>query len=255
MIRTSVREIAELVRALGAVEGDRILIHSAVFAFGLIEDGLAGLHRGIASVVGAEGTIIVPTFTWSFRRGEVFDIRNSPAAKSVGAYSEWLRNVPGSVRSACPLFSMAALGPDASRLMARTSSNCFGSGSVYERLFADDVLVLGLGITYSTGISPFMHLERVAYVPYRQELPLEGTSIDATGRPYADRAVHFARDEVRFGGYRTDREAVGARMEAAGVSAMVRRNGHSFIGLRAQPFEVFVLEELRRDPFAMLAVR
>lgn len=249
---TSAADVADLVRALGARRGDTLVVHSALFTFGILEDGTEGFHRALASVVGPDGTIVVPTFTWSFRRGEIFDIKHSPAARSVGTYAEHVRRRSGTIRSADPLFSMAAAGPEAHDLMRRTTINCFGPGSIFERLFDRDVLILGLGITYSTGISPFMHLERLAAVPYRHELLLEGTSRDWDGREHPDRAMHFARDEVNFAGFRTNRDPLGRRMEERRVSECVERGGYRHIGLRARPFAEFVLGALARDPFVML---
>jgi aminoglycoside 3-N-acetyltransferase len=255
MTKTSIKDIEELIVGLGFQRKDRVMVHSSLFSLGIIENGVEGFHHALLNVIGEEGTIIVPTFTHSFRQGKVFNILETPSEKSLGMYAEYIRKLKGAVRSSDPLFSMAAFGPDAQELMIRTSINCFGKGSVYERLFEANVRYLALGITYSTGLSAFMHLERLANVPYRKELCLEGRSIDTDGKEFDDSAIHFARDENEF--YqtgRTNREPMGAMLEEAGVSVAANfKNGRHF-ALSSKPFEEFVLNKLKDNPMIMFEI-
>ncbi len=256
MTKTSIKDIEDLLIRLGLQRKDRVMVHSSLFSLGVIENGVDGFHRALLNVIGNEGTIIVPTFTHSFRQGKVFNILESPSEKSLGIYAEYIRKTQSSVRSSDPLFSMAAIGPDAQELMNRKSINCFGKGSVYERLFEANVRYLALGITYSTGLSAFMHLERLANVPYRKELRLEGRSINTTGKEFDDSAIHFARDENKF--YqtgRTNREPMGAMLEEAGVSVAINfRNGRHF-ALSSNSFEQFVLNQLKENPMIMFELK
>ena len=252
MTRTSIKDIEKLLRGLGLQKNDRVMVHSSLFSLGIIENGIDGFHQALLNVIGDEGTIIVPAFTHSYRQGKIFDLLQTPSEKSLGMYSEYIRKKSSSVRSADPLFSMAASGPDAHELMIRTSINCFGTGSVYERLFEANVRYLAIGITYSTGLSAFMHLEKLANVPYRKDLFLTGRSINAEGQEYDDSAIHFARDENEF--YqtgRTNREPMGVMLEDAKVSLAANfKNGRHF-ALLSKPFEQFVLSKLENDPMMM----
>jgi aminoglycoside 3-N-acetyltransferase len=250
--RTTEAELQWLFQALGVNRGDTVLVHSAVMTLGLVEGGVGGILSAILRAVGPEGTVVVPTFTWSFRRGEVFDIRHSPARKVIGTFAEYVRQDPSAVRSADPLFSMAAIGPEGPRLMERRSFRCFGGESTYEAIFSANVLILALGITYSTGISPFMHLECLAGVPYRQDLRLDGKSIGPTGAAFDDYAIHFARDELGYAGWHTDREAMGRTLEEKGVAKAIRFGSGRHIAMRAEPFGNVVLDELAKNPLTML---
>lgn len=256
MTRTSIKEIEVLLRLLGLKRNDRVMVHSSLFSLGIIENGINGFHQALMNVIGDEGTIIVPAFTHSFRQGKIFDILQTPSEKSLGLYSEYIRKKSNSVRSSDPLFSMVASGPDAQELMIRTSINCFGVGSVYERLFEANVRYLAIGITYSTGLSAFMHLEKLASVPYRNDLFLSGRSINASGQEYDDSAVHFARDESAF--YRTgrtNREPMGVMLEEAKVSLSANfKNGRHF-SLLSKPFEQFVLTKLEKNPLMMFELK
>ena len=249
--KTSIQELQAILVQLGVETGDVVMMHSAVFTLGIVEDGLAGVYQAFRNVLGRDGTLIVPTFTYSFRRGEIFDVRNTPCPKVLGAFSEHVRGAEGAVRSADPLFSMAAIGPEAEELMRRPSNRCFGHGSVYETLFARNMLILAIGITYDTGISAFMHLERLANVEYRRDLLLDGTTVGPDGAAYVDSAVHFERNVEKFPGGRRDRIPFGLEMERHGVSNAIDYGSGRHVAIRAKPFEAFTLERLSRDPWAM----
>jgi aminoglycoside 3-N-acetyltransferase len=252
MKRTTVAEIKELLTSLGVVSGSDVMIHSSLFSLGLIQDGIEGFHLALSEIIGETGTIVVPTFTHSFRRGEIYDINSSPSDRNLGVYPEFIRKRKGAVRSSDPLFSMSAIGPKAEILMERKSINCFGTDSVYDKLFKENILFLALGITYSTGLSAFMHIEKMATVPYRKNLLLQGISINRSGEQFDDSAVHFCRDEENYYNIgQTNRERMGHLLEVANISKAVDFcNGRHF-SLHAKPFLDFVLRRLKDDPFAM----
>lgn len=250
MLSTSKNKLYELFQSLGIQSGDNLIVHSNFISLGLVEGGLKGFYDLLRSIIGSEATLVVPTFTWSFRRNEVFDILKSPSAKSIGVFSEFVRQKETAFRSGCPLFSMAAEGPLAKGLMKRESIACFGEGSIYEKLFRANMKILGLGITYSTGISEFMHLERLAGVDYRKDMLLEGESIDIHGRKFHDSALHFARNESVVGG-RVNREPMGLELEKLQISKRINYHGSSFFCLTCRDFKDFVLQELNRDKRAM----
>ena len=228
------------------------MLHSAVFTLGLIEKDLAGLYQAIRNLLGDAGTLIVPTFTYSFRRNQVFDIRHTPAPTEIGVFAEYVRKLPGAVRSADPLFSMAAIGPHAATLMERSSHNCFGVGSVYEKIFGVDAMFVGIGITYSTGLACFMHVERMANVDYRRDTRFSGQSIGYDGHIYDDWSIHFARDENRYPTAHTNRDPLGHRMEDRGISRGLDFGSGHHVAFHAQVFAEYVLSELARDPTVML---
>lgn len=251
MQRTSISDLVDLLHALGISRGDTVVAHTALFSLGRIEKGLDGLAEAFGRVIGPEGTLIAPTFTYSFRRSEVFDLLHSPTLKQVGLFGEYLRTRPDTVRSACPQFSFAALGPDAELTMRRTSPACFGAGSVFAGLFEQNVIFVGLGITYSNGLPAFMHLEHLAGVDYRYDIELMGQSIGANGKIYDDRAIHFARATKRYPTGYTDREAMGAELESRGIATARPLGAAQHFALRAQPFADCVLDTLTKDPHAM----
>ena len=47
--------------------------------------------------------------------------------------------------------------------------NPFGKNSYFEYLVSQNFKLLSLGVKFSKGITPFIHAERLANVPYREE--------------------------------------------------------------------------------------
>ncbi|MFA5849818.1 MAG: AAC(3) family N-acetyltransferase [Bacteroidales bacterium] len=252
IIQTSIQQFEELLWNLGVRPNETLMVHSSLFSLGIFENGVEGFHKALTNSVGEFGNIVVPTFTWSFRKGQIFDVLNSAVPKEIGTYPEYFRKLPGAVRSLDPLFSMAAIGPNADELMQRSSKFCFGRGSIYEKLFAINMRILAIGITYSTGVSPFMHLERLAGVDYRKEQRFDGITIDYQSNRYDDWAIHFARNQNKYPEVRTFRESIGREMEKIGISKSQTYGYGRHFAIEAKLFEEYILSVLKSNPFAML---
>lgn len=252
MIRTTKQDLINLFRALEINSGDTVVAHTALFSLGLIEDGVGGFYNSLRNVIGDNGTLIVPTFTYSFRRNEIFDIKNSASAKNIGVFSEYVRNRSTSVRSSDPIFSFSAIGPRATELMNRTSPVCFGNKSIYESLFDANSKFLAIGINYSSGLSGFMHLEKLANVPYRKDKEFLGISRNTYGHEFNDSAVHFVRNEETYGKVITDREPMGLILEEEGASIAINYGYGRHLCLKGHQWNDIVLRKLKENPFYML---
>lgn len=247
MKKTTRQEIIELVTSLGVGAGDRLMVHSFIPSLGIVEDGLTGLEEALREVLGPDGTLMVPTFTYSFRRDEVFDIRNSKS--TVGAFTEFVRKRAGAVRSACPLFSMAGIGPDADWLLQRRTPACFGVGSVFETLFDNSVKFLGLGVDYNQGFSFCMHLEKLAGIPLRQSRTFHGDCRDWEGHVYQDQAIHYVR--VDDPPWQSNRRRLCNRLAAEGIIREAIVDGCAHRLFEANSFQEAILSNLARDPWSM----
>lgn len=247
MKRVPREELDELLAALDIGRGDRVCAHAFVPSLGVVDGGLAEIAGRIRQRIGEGGTLIVPTFTASYRRGEVYDVKRSKSFN--GALSEYVRQQSGAVRSLCPLFSMAAIGADAHRLMARSTPNCFGAGSVYENLFNADVKFVGLGIDWDQGYSFFMHLERRAGVPSRREETFYGRTRLNDESLIEDSAVHFVR--VENPKWTRDRGRIAGRLIERGAVREVRRDGCVHRTFYAACLAEVTLEMLADDPWCM----
>jgi aminoglycoside 3-N-acetyltransferase len=173
---------ADLLQGLhdvGVAQGDTIFVHSDIRTFGkplLFGDELFARLVGVLELsVGKEGTVAMPTFSYSWGKGEVYDPAITPS--TVGALTNYFRKQPGVVRSMQPFLSVAARGPQAQRCM-RAGSDSFGEESIFATLRDLDAVLVYFGVTLGHS-STFLHyLEQEHKVPYRYMKSFKGTYID-----------------------------------------------------------------------------
>ena len=248
MLKTTKKELVRLFKNLGVKKRDTVLIHTSILSLGNLEGGLKAFHNALLSLISNQGNIIVPSFTYSFRRKKIFDIIKSNCCKSIGVYPEYFRNLKNVVRSADPLFSMCCMGPDAKILMRRETNHSFGKKSVFEKIIKKNALIIGLGITYTTGFPIFMALEKKGKVDYRKDKKFFGYSVDKKKRKFQDMAIHFARDEKKFPKLIINREKVGKILEKKKICKNIKFKYGRAISFRTLPFEKENIKLLRNNP-------
>lgn len=200
MKKTSVSELVSLLRQLGLCSGDRVLIHSNFSSLGLVPEGPAGLLDALNEVLGSEGTLIVPAFTFSFCRNEVFNPRTSVA--TTGVFANLVLSQPSRYRTVHPNHSFVALGVDADKVVEFRSPTSFGKGSSFESMLEHDVKVLLLGVFQNS----FVHyVEQFVGVPYRYEKKFSGV-IEEEGRQREETFSFYVRREGICGTEEEDRK-------------------------------------------------
>jgi aminoglycoside 3-N-acetyltransferase len=172
-------QVAACLRTLGVKAGDGLLVHSAVQFLGRPVGGLQMYLKAIQEVIGAQGTLIVPTFNFGFARGESYDPATTPS-HGMGAFSELVRQLPEALRTSHPLQSVAVVGRYADDLANRDTASAFDPGSAFERMLELDFKLLLLGAD-SRAVSMFHYSERRANVPYRYWKDFTGPIYTASG--------------------------------------------------------------------------
>lgn len=90
-------DLMEAFKKLGIKKGDILCVHTELFNFGrpLLprNEFLQTILDCFFEVIGKEGTLIMPTFTYSFCKNEVYDKLNSPT--KMGALNEYFRRWGG----------------------------------------------------------------------------------------------------------------------------------------------------------------
>ena len=252
MIHTSKKELINLFKFLGLKKRSNVLFHTSLIPFGKIEGGVRSIYDCAKKIIGEEGNIIVPSFSYSYRRNKIFDVRKTPSYPLIGIFSEHVRKKAGSYRNLDPLFSFTCVGPDKKKLINRGSINCFGEKSVYEKLFEKNILVINLGISYTTGLTAFLHLEKKANVFYRHDKLFKGKTIDYKGQKILDSAIHFIKREKIFKKFRSNREKVGEILERKKISKFVIKNNHKHFSINLKDFQNEVLTLLSKKKDIML---
>jgi len=198
---TTAGDISAALADLGVRPDDTLFVHSDVRTSLRLEgarlpDKLTTLADGLAGAV-PDGTLLIPTFTYSFTRGEDYDVESSPS--TVGAFSEWYRHRPGVRRTADPLFSVAyegSLGGDWDEALCTPGDTvAFGPASVFARLRELDAKLLcwGIGIEALT----FAHYtEQYLEVPYRFMKDFSGT-VRAGGEATEVTSSYYVRELKR----------------------------------------------------------
>ena len=165
MLEVTQQQVTTCLKNLGIVAGDGLLVHSAVQFLGRPSGGIRIYLDAIREAIGAEGTLVVPTFNFGFARGESYDPQTTPS-QGMGAFSELVRQLPEARRTAHPLQSIAVIGRYRDDLASRDTASAFDPGSAFERMLDLDFKLLLLGAD-SRAVSMFHYCERKANVPYR----------------------------------------------------------------------------------------
>lgn len=139
-------------------------------------------------VIGPAGTLVVPSYTYSFGRGETFDVDHTPSA--IGELPDIFRARYGVRRSRDPMLSHAAIGPATEAIVGNIPRTCFGPDSVFDRLRRHDAKICTLGV--SLYFATFLHhIEEFAEVPFRFRKPFRGT-IRENGIDHTETWLYFA---------------------------------------------------------------
>lgn len=242
-------------RAVGIGEGDIVFVQLSAAASALGgTDGDSGqaahaVLEQLRRAVGATGTLVVPTYTFSFCRGEPFDPDSTPAV--AGPWQPWVelaevfRRQPGTLRSRDPIHSVAAAGPAAATLVQNVAPTCFGPGSLFERLklLGAKLCLIGLPLEEATFRH---HTEEMVEVPFRYKKLFTGTIVEQ-GRATKQGWLYSVRILAENGtpdGSRLERRARQAGVCRAAVVGPVH-----VLGLDARAYDGLTRRELAREPW------
>ncbi len=249
-------DIIAALRAAGVEPGMTVFSHANIAFFGRVE-GAAGMDDLIqimlgcfAEVLGSDGTLVLPVFTYSFgsdKDAKVFDLQKSLSTTS--GMGNWLITSGQGARSADPMLSVVATGGKAQALTADIGQVCFGPESIWARLHADDALICNLNLDSG---STYLHwVERERGVDYRSDIPMSGTIIDNGQRReatiiYSGRALDDPLAAPKF-------EAYHAACVAHGISRQVALGRGQIVAQRARAAKVFLDRRLADQPRLLTA--
>jgi len=201
-------------RNLGISDGDCVFIHSSYKSFGPVDGGPQTVINALETVLGADGTLIMPTFNYDFLKGVPWDMRTTPS--QMGVLTELVRLDPRAKRMYHPIYSMAAIGRLADDVAALRSQDCFGETTIFKKLRDWDASILILGLPYSKSITFLHHCEQAAGVDYRYLKEFHGVAIDGQGKQHEETCTMFVRDVEK--GVVLDFEPIGALLDSQVVT-------------------------------------
>jgi len=109
-------DILRAIDALGVERGDTVLLHSSLSEFGYVEGGADTVLNAVIEALGEEGTLMLPTFTFSWIGAEPYERERTPSILGTIPNVFWPRE--GVLRSDHPTHSFAAAGRHAQHLLA-----------------------------------------------------------------------------------------------------------------------------------------
>ena len=189
-------DIVAALRKAGLCDGDAVFLHSNLAFFGRCDgvqdaDGLCRVFfETFQDILGEKGTLVVPTFTYSYCRGEIFDVEHT--VSKMGIFPEWVRKNNRALRSRDPNFSVTAVGALAEYLTENCPEHSFGKDSFWERLEQLDGKICCMN--FDAGTTFIHYVEKKAGVPYRFDKAFYGTTV-SQGRRIESVAYHFCASQ------------------------------------------------------------
>ena len=215
-------------RALGIETGMTVMVHSSLSRLGFVAGGAQAVVMALAEAVGSDGTLMMPTHSsdltdpapwqhppvpsswWDTLREETpaFDPRLTPS-RHMGAIVECFRHLPGVERSSHPTTSAAAVGPNASTLVAgHELAHGLGESSPQARLYDLDGHILLLGVTHANNTS--LHLCEYRSAPADAPMTTYASPVMVGGRRTWTTYANLVDDDSDF-------ERVGDEFAATGL--------------------------------------
>jgi aminoglycoside 3-N-acetyltransferase len=193
-------DITDALLSIGIQRGSTALVHADAIVAAQFPPmpkrrRLDLLIQAIEAAIGSSGTLLIPTFSYSFTKGEPFDVLQTPSM--VGIVSEHFRVLPGVCRSVDPIFSFACRGPRAQELCSIQTHECFGPESVFAALHRMNAYIVELGCSMTRGGTFVHYIETAHGVNYRYKKEFSGTVILPNEQKYECSVVYNVRDLTR----------------------------------------------------------
>ncbi|RTJ58391.1 AAC(3) family N-acetyltransferase [Campylobacter jejuni] len=236
-------DLIEALVKLGIQKGDIICSHSEIYSFGIpllpIKDFLNALLECLFEVIGKEGTLIMPTFTYSFCKNEVYDKLNSKC--TVGALNEFFRKQQGVKRTNDPIFSFAVKGAHEELFLNKEQKSCFDENCVYAILTRNNGKILNFG---NKDCFTFVHYPiECAKVSYRYFKNFQGLIIDENKQTYYKNIQYYVRN---LDAYETDVKIINF-LTSKPYQKQINFAGSTLNLIKSQPFYKDLLETFKQN--------
>ena len=238
-------------------KGDTIYVEIDAINFGRISNGLKrnefleGIFQIFYQLAGDEGNIVVPTFSYSWGKEEVFDVRETKS--EIGIFPEYFRQREGVMRNLDPMFSCAVYGRVrrwmTTPLPAIRSS--FGEPSLYSGLHLINAKLVSFGLpqfdpTFVHYVEQYYH-ENIEKLDYRFIKRFEGTIINCSGSKRKDYWECFSRRRSGYPAFKfSDKKLVEALKSKRKLDEVMIGNGKVCISDCFSVFEAGT-EGLQKD--------
>ncbi|EGO0809470.1 aminoglycoside N(3)-acetyltransferase [Campylobacter lari] len=245
-------DLIEAFKKLGIKKGDILCVHTELFNFGTPllprNEFLQTILDCFFEVIGKEGTLIMPTFTYSFCKNEVYDKLNSPT--SMGALNEYFRKQAGVKRTNDPIFSFAIKGAK-KELFLKDTTSCFEIGSVYDIFQKLNGKIILFGSS-QTGYTFSHYIEEQMRVPYRFYKTFEGIIHDENGRIYHKKINYYVRKLEQK--YEVSEKQINI-LKNNNIFDLCTFANADIVSINAQQYMYQTMLAIKKDPYAIIRGR
>lgn len=167
----SYSSLIEAYQTIGLKPGMSVYVTGDLTKLGISLDvsksKLLDMHfRAIIDIITKEGTLIVPTHSFSLcNTNKPFS--STKTRSETGAFSEYIRNQPGSIRQMHPFSSRVAIGKNAKFICQNVSKHSYGQHTPFARMLDLNCFFISIGIHPKQIVSLVHQCESDMNVPYR----------------------------------------------------------------------------------------
>lgn len=133
----------------------------------------------IIDYIGEEGTVIIPTYTFSFSNYGIYDYCKTKS--EVGYLGNVALQRHDFQRTLHPMHNMAVYGKNKELLCGLKNTNSFGEDSPFAWMIEHNTKEVGIGLSFEKATTYFHYIENMAQVPYRYNKVFKGEYIDKNG--------------------------------------------------------------------------
>ena len=162
-------DISELLKKNNIQIGDNIFLHVDAFVTAFLkgnstEEKIDTLIESIINFIGPSGTLVLPTFTYSATKNEVYDLNQTQS--EVGIVTENFRKRKNVLRSSNPIFSVASIGKLSENFKNSSITDCFGDGTCFDLMYKNNFWIVTLGCSFDR-ITFIHYVDQFKNVSYR----------------------------------------------------------------------------------------
>jgi aminoglycoside 3-N-acetyltransferase len=192
--------IANSFKSVGVLSSDVVMIHGdAGVAAQMIHidsnQRIQELIRQIIEYFSPDGTVVVPTFSYSFTKNENFEADNTPS--EIGKFSESFRRYPLIRRSNHPIFSVAGIGNHFEKFENSRIDDCFGDGTAFDLLYKLGGKIICLGCDFDR-VTFAHYVEQYFEVPYRYMKNFSGYIIKDGNQNHLTTSYYVRKLDINY---------------------------------------------------------
>jgi len=211
----------EFIKSADVKRGDTVYLVSDITKLGLESHkngerlDMNKIIDALKEMVGEEGNLLFPTFSWDFCKGKGFDINNTRS--TCGSLTEAARRRSEFKRTKHPMYSFVVWGKDKDFLCNLDNKDCWGEDTIFEWFDTVNAKCLSLGVHTLYGFTGSHHMEQKIGVSYRYNKEFTGIYIDENGSSEIRTYSMYVRD-MGINALEIDEKPLGQIMEKEGTS-------------------------------------